>query len=166
MTKNFGKELESLYKNPNIMVCVHGRDESEKIERDIFSKGLKNSMQNADVSLSRTVAYGKNLTFTKLLNYRVPMNGCESETAIILTLPKTTLDPKNPVPIWGSTEKTGSDNYILPKYIYGLYHSKKDGENRSIIKNNSKQQEQYEYLKYDYQSSKSGLYEINDQKEF
>ncbi len=164
--KEFGEELEKLYENPNLMIGVHGMDENDNRESDIFSKGLRNSMQMADVALNRTVAFGKQLTFTKLLNYRLPHNGLESETAIILTLPKAALDPKNPVPIWGSMEKTGSYNYILPKYIYGLYHSKKDGGNRSIIKNNSKQQEQYKYLKYDYQSCKSGLYEINDQREF
>ena len=115
-------------------------------------------MQQADLALDRTVAYGKDLTFTKVLSYRIPYNGVETETAIILTLPKNVFNKANPVPIWGSNNKVGSDNYILPKYIYGLYHSKSDGEKRRIIRNNvnPKEQTSYKYLKYDYKSSHSG----------
>ena len=65
----------------------------------ILRDGLKNSMQNADASLDRTVAYGKNLTFTKVLNYRIPYNGLETEAAVILTLPKDVFNKTTTVPI-------------------------------------------------------------------
>lgn len=163
--KEFGEELEKLYENPELLVGVHGLREDKEIEQAILTKGLKNSMQSADVALNRTVAFGKSLAFTKLLNYRIPYNGLESEAAVILALPKNVLDKENPVAIWGSHKRDGSDNYILPQYIYGLYHSKSDGENRKIIKSSHKQEEKYEYLKYDYNSSRAGSVEINEKEQ-
>lgn len=166
--KEFGEELESLYERPDIILGIHGLVENEDIENNIFRQGLRNSMQDADTALDRTVAFGESLTFTKVLNYRIPYNGVEPESAIILTLPKATFDREKPIPVWGSNEKTGSNNYVLPKYIYGLYHSKSDGAHRRIIRNNVKEdeREKYKYLKYDYQSSQANTFiEINDGKE-
>ncbi len=163
--KEFGEELQALYENPDIIVGVHGLDENEYIENKIFTQGLKNSMQNADVTLDRTVAFGKDLAFTSLLNYRIPYNSNETESAIILTLPKKALDKENPVPIWGSHNPQGSDNYVLPQCVYGLYHAKSDGNNRKVIKNPHVKQEEYEYLRYDKKSSKHGTIQIKEEQQ-
>lgn len=166
--KKFGEELEGLYDNPDIILGIHGGNANKDKEESIFRQGLKNSMQNADTALDRTVAFGKNLTFTKVLNYRIPYNGLETENAIILTLPRNTFDAKNPVPIWGSNNREGNDNYVLPRYVYGLYHGISDGANRKIIRNNIAKEEQatYKYLKYDYQSCKAHTFiKIDDNKE-
>lgn len=153
--KEFGEELEELYERPDIILGIHGLRENKDIEGNIFRQGLRNSMQSADTALNRTVAFGENLTFTKVLNYRIPYNGLECESAIILTLPKETFDSMHPVPVWGSNDITGSDNYILPQYVYGLYHGKSDGIDRRIIRNSIKEQYRstYKYLKYDSNSS-------------
>ena len=161
----FGKEMESLYENPDCLIGIHGLSENKDIEKAIFREGLKNSMQNATTTLNRIVAYGSALPFTQLLNFRIPYNGIETESAIILTLPTNTLDANNPVPIWGSHDKTGDDNYILPQYIYGVYHAKSDGENRRVIRNKHENEVQYEYLKYDELSGKRSQVVENEKEQ-
>ena len=155
-SKEFGEELEQLYENQEFMVGIHGRSENPEIEKRIFSEGLRNSQQNATTALNRTVAFGKDLSFVNLLDYRIPYDGSKSDVAIILTLPKKVFDKENPVPIWGSNSKDGDENYVLPQYIYGAYHGGTDGENRKILKNEQAKMN-YRYLKYDYNSTRQGI---------
>ena len=155
--ETFGKELEALHDDPGIILGVHGfnGDYSEK-EANIFKQGLCNSKQG-HTTLNRTVAFEKDLPFVRALNYRFLDNGNEADVVIIVTLPIETFDYDNPMPIWGCNSSSISDtnNYILPKYVYGVYHSKEDGPNRKIIKNYVPESERilYPFLKCDMNSS-------------
>ena len=69
------------------------------------------------------------------------------------------------MPIWGSNEKDGSENYILPGYVYGVCHCKADGTHRRIERNYvpEPEQDKYKYLKFDKEvSSVDKVVEIDD----
>ena len=152
-SKEFGQEMENLYEDPDFFVGIHGMNKNDEIEQSIFYQGLKNSMQAADNALNRTVAYGNNLTFNRVLDYKIPYNGIPTEAAIILRIPYSAFDKSNPTPIWGSNERGGSNNYLLPEYVYGAYH---DRDNRSVTHNNLEERALYAYLKYDHSSIMQG----------
>ena len=132
----YGRELEELYQNTDVIVGVHGTGYYEE-DNSILKNGIRTSAQDKEAlnNLSRTVAY--NLPFLRLLTY----NGTQYAGAkggmqynYIVCLPKNALEPDSNTPIWGGNDDNLSHDYLLPEYVYGVYDIKSDGSR--IIKYN------------------------------
>ncbi len=148
--KQFGRELEKIYKSGNI-VGIYGLKSNSDLE-EVLAQGISTLTTEKDRDLFKTIVCGKNLKFTQLLDYEKSNDGIKNESVIIVVIPKNAFDKYNPNPIWGSNTPTGIDNYILPKYIYGYYNNS-DGKDRKFKINNRKKKN-YKYFKYDVGSCK------------
>ena len=144
----YGRELEELYQNPDVIVGVHGTGYYEE-DNSILKNGIRTSAQDESAlnDLSRTVAY--NLPFIRLLTY----NGTQYAGAkmgmqynYIVCLPKNALEPDSNTPIWGGNDDNLAHDYLLPEYVYGVYDIKSD--DARIIKYNGPKTE-YKYLYVD-----------------
>lgn len=163
LSTSFGQEMQSLYEDNEYFLGLHSTKSDDQLEYKIFYQGLKNSMQNADNMLNRTVMFGNDLTFTKALNYAAyaifPVDERnQNYTNFILKIPYSALNNNNPLPIWCSNNYDGSENYLNPEYVYGMYHLR-DGVDREIIHNNLQEKFQYKYLKTD-ESVDKQVYEM------
>ena len=164
LSVDFGEEMEKLYEDKECFMGLHSTKSDDDIEHRVFYQGLRNSMQNADNTLNRTVMYGNNLTFTKALNYAAysifPVEERnQNYTNFILKIPYSALNNADPLPIWCSNNYGGSENYLNPEYVYGMYHLR-DGTDRTIIHNDLHEKAQYKYLKTD-ESVVKQVYEID-----
>ena len=150
---DFGNEMESIYEDEEYFLGLHSSKSNDELEQKIFYQGLRNSMQNANNTLNRTVMYGNSLTFTKALNYAayaiLPVDERNQDyTNFILKIPYKAFDINDPLPIWCSNNRDGSDNYLNPDYVYGMYHLR-DGVDRYIIHNDLQEKASYKYIKTD-----------------
>lgn len=154
-SKEFGTQLEELYEDPDTILGMHSTEDKSAID-GIMTGGLKQCVSFdwwKKPCLASTVRYGEkmDMKFLIALDYYLPAGG-NKDICFILQIPKKAFDSKDPMPIWGSDNKEGTDNFVLPQYIYG-YYKKSDGENRTIVRN-SKTPQKYKFLKYDGESIK------------
>lgn len=125
---NFGKEMEQLYFDDNLLVGIHGTGMNEAIINEaVFTNGLLN---NYGPKIDTTVALkGGTLSFSRFVLY--VHKAQLTEKAIIVVIPKDDLSKK----MW---KQESGVSYLTPQYIYGYYISHigaQFNESPEIIKN-------------------------------
>ena len=155
-SKEFGREMEELYDDPNYYLGIHGTSSITKKEEidKVLSEGLRATTQGRGPGhLASHVYYGENIYFLQALSF-IRNNPNLAETIFLLRIPKKVFEAENPEPLYGSDEMTlNHEAHILPQYMYGYTQRKaaseyENGEQqmfeRTIVKNNTKQR-RYKY---------------------